>query len=307
MRKSMKRLMIMALVVMAGAYFNISTASAGKPKKKAKDAVESQQLRLQTPSDSLSYAAGKAATLGLIQYLQQQFQVDTAYIGDVIQGYKDATEQGADPHFKAYSAGLDIARTALERILPGTQAAFEGSPDSIKVDYFNAGFLSGLANDTSVYTLDKARQLFETRQKADQEIAHKAYKEANEHWLADNKTKDGVKETDSGLQYKVLREGTGAIPTKDDRVTVKYEGRMIDGTVFDSSYKRDPQTSTFGVSQVIKGWTEALTMMPVGSKWELYIPQQLGYGSRQAGSIKPYSTLIFTVELDAIEKAKNKK
>jgi FKBP-type peptidyl-prolyl cis-trans isomerase FklB len=86
-------------------------------------------------------------------------------------------------------------------------------------------------------------------------------------------------------------------------VTVKYEGRLIDGTVFDSSYKRNPQTTTFRVNQVIRGWTEALTMMPVGSKWELYIPQELAYGSRQTGKeIKPYSTLIFVVELVDIVK-----
>ncbi|MBQ5378509.1 MAG: FKBP-type peptidyl-prolyl cis-trans isomerase, partial [Prevotella sp.] len=96
-------------------------------------------------------------------------------------------------------------------------------------------------------------------------------------------------------------QGTGAIPTKTDKVVVKYEGKMIDGTVFDSSYKRNPQTSSFRCDQVIKGWTEALTMMPVGSKWELYIPENLAYGERQAGQIKPYSTLIFTVELENIE------
>jgi len=95
----------------------------------------------------------------------------------------------------------------------------------------------------------------------------------------------------------VLVEGTGAQPKAEEEVEVKYEGKLIDGTVFDSSYKRNPQTAKFRCNQVIKGWTEALTMMPVGSKWELYIPQELAYGDRQAGKINPYSTLIFTVEL----------
>ena len=119
--------------------------------------------------------------------------------------------------------------------------------------------------------------------------------------MKENATKEGVKTTESGLQYKIITQGTGAIPTKTDKVVVKYEGKMIDGTVFDSSYKRNPQTSSFRCDQVIKGWTEALTMMPVGSKWELYIPENLAYGERQAGQIKPYSTLIFTVELENIE------
>ena len=170
-------------------------------------------------------------------------------------------------------------------------------------DLFTAGFRAALVGDSTLFTDDKAREYFEDRLVASREEAQRVYREANEQWLAQNRDKEGVKTTASGLQYKILRAGTGAVPTDKDRVTVKYEGKMIDGTVFDSSYKRTPQTSTFGCTQVIKGWTEALTMMPVGSKWELYIPQELGYGSRQAGQIKPYSTLIFTVELEGIEQA----
>ena len=116
-------------------------------------------------------------------------------------------------------------------------------------------------------------------------------------FLTINSIKEGVKTTSSGLQYKVLQEGHGEIATKDDEVEVKYEGRLIDGTIFDSSYERNPQTTKFRPTQVIKGWTEALTMMPEGSIWELYIPQDLAYGERQAGKIPPYSTLIFKVEL----------
>lgn len=302
----MKRMIIMALVVMAGASLNIGTATAGKPKKKKGEPVAQQQVRLATSSDSISYAAGKASTLGLMEYLQQQYQVDTAYMADVIDGFKEAMEQGADPHFTAHNAGVQIAKMAMERILPGTQKQFEGTGDSITIDLFNAGFLSELTNDSSVYTMEAARKFFDDRLKTAREASQKDYIEKNTRWLAENKVKAGVKTTASGLQYKVLRAGNGPIPTKDDKVTVKYEGRMIDGTVFDSSYKRNPQTSTFGVSQVIKGWTEALCMMSVGSKWELYIPQDLAYGSRQAGNINPYSTLIFTVELEAVEVAKAK-
>ena len=108
--------------------------------------------------------------------------------------------------------------------------------------------------------------------------------------------------TPSGLQYKILTKGKGKVPTKDDQVIVKYEGRLIDGTVFDSSYKRAEQTNKFRPTDVIKGWTEALTMMPVGSKWELYVPQELAYGARETGDIPAYSALIFIVELVDIEK-----
>ena len=125
--------------------------------------------------------------------------------------------------------------------------------------------------------------------------------------MAENAKKEGVVTLPSGLQYKVITMGEGEKPLKDQTVEVKYEGKMIDGTVFDSSYKRNPPTSKFRCDQVIKGWTEALQLMPVGSKWELYIPQELAYGERQAGQIKPFSALIFTVELMGIEASKDVK
>ena len=121
--------------------------------------------------------------------------------------------------------------------------------------------------------------------------------------MEENKTKEGVQTTASGLQYKVIKEGKCAIPTYSSTVKVNYKGTLIDGTEFDSSYKRNAP-ATFRANQVIKGWTEALTLMPVGSKWELYIPQELAYGARNAGQIKPFSTLIFEVELVSIEDKK---
>lgn len=120
-------------------------------------------------------------------------------------------------------------------------------------------------------------------------------------FLAENAKKEGVVTTASGLQYKVLREGNGATPTSSDKVEVHYEGRLIDGTVFDSSYKRG-STTTFGVTQVIKGWTEALQLMKEGAKYQLYIPSDLAYGNRSTGKIKPGDALIFDVELVKIVK-----
>ncbi len=143
-----------------------------------------------------------------------------------------------------------------------------------------------------------AKTYFDNEVKANLSRMNEGNRKTGEKFLAENKTKEGVKTTASGLQYKVLTQGTGKTPKETDEVIVKYEGRLVDGTVFDSSYKRNPQTSTFRANQVIKGWTEALTMMPAGSTWELYIPYNLGYGERPAGNlIKPYSALIFKVEL----------
>lgn len=131
----------------------------------------------------------------------------------------------------------------------------------------------------------------------------KAIEEATSY-LEKNKTKEGIKETPSGLQYKVVKEGTGKSPGPKDRVTVHYTGMLTDGTVFDSSVERG-QPATFGVSQVIPGWTEALQLMKEGGKWTIYVPYELAYGERGAGrDIPPYATLIFDVELLKVEQAK---
>jgi FKBP-type peptidyl-prolyl cis-trans isomerase FklB len=136
-----------------------------------------------------------------------------------------------------------------------------------------------------------------------QQVAETNKKEGDE-FLAANKTKDGIVALPSGLQYKILQQGTGAKPTAADTVTVNYRGTLVNGTEFDSSYKRG-QPASFPVGGIIKGWTEALLLMPVGSKWQLFIPPDLAYGPRQAGAtIGPNSTLVFEVELLSIQ-AKN--
>ncbi len=135
----------------------------------------------------------------------------------------------------------------------------------------------------------------------EQEVA-KVEKERGQKFLAENAKREGVKTTPSGLQYEVLEGTIGQKPSATDRVRVHYEGTLIDGTVFDSSYKRG-EPITFALNQVIAGWTEGLQLMSIGSKYKLFIPYQLGYGEHGAGSqIPPYSTLIFTVELLGIEK-----
>ena len=134
----------------------------------------------------------------------------------------------------------------------------------------------------------------------EEKIAGEA-KAAGEAFLAENAKREGVKVTESGLQYEVLEETIGQKPKATDKVRVHYEGTLIDGTVFDSSYKRG-ESITFGLNQVIKGWTEGLQLMSIGSKYKLYLPYQLAYGERGAGAnIPPYAALIFTVELLGIE------
>lgn len=148
--------------------------------------------------------------------------------------------------------------------------------------------------------MDLQKQLREKQMAAAKELGDKNKKEGEE-FLAANKGKEGVVTLPSGLQYKVLKAGDGQKPKPSDTVECNYRGTLIDGTEFDSSYKRG-QAATFPVSGVIKGWTEALQLMPVGSKWQLFIPSDLAYGERGAGAgIGPNSTLIFEVELLSIQ------
>ncbi len=122
-------------------------------------------------------------------------------------------------------------------------------------------------------------------------------KEKGQEFLKENAKKENITVTDSGLQYEIITKGEGEVPKSTDRVKVHYHGTLIDGTVFDSSVQRN-EPATFGVTQVIQGWVEALQLMPVGSKWKLYIPYELAYGAQGAGqTIKPYSALVFEVEL----------
>lgn len=300
----MKKTFLLATVLVAGA---ISTAAyAGDKKvKKTKVVTPVERTVLSTTSDSVSYAAGYTATQGLLMYLQQRLNVDTAFMADFERGYRDAMSKAGDKAYKAYQAGGSIAEQVTSQILPNMKGELSGTPDSISAAMFHKGFLDGINEDTTFYTMDSARALFEGRVKEVKEAQNAAYKAENEAWLKTNAGNSGVTVLPSGLQYKVIKQGTGAVPTKEQTVDVVYEGKTIDGNVFDATARHNgAKFDSFRCDQVIKGWTEALTMMPVGSKWEIYIPQELAYGERQAGNIKPYSTLIFTVELVGIQAPK---
>ena len=247
-----------------------------------------------------------SVTNGLIPFLKQQQGVDTAYMADFVRGFQEAMKTAADPKMKAYIAGLQIAEQVNSRMLPGMTQEFKDSPDSIIPSVFQKGFVAALTGDTTHFRQADAEAYFQRKQEADklakEEKLYGPNRDAGRKFLAENAKKDSVITTPSGLQYKVLVRGEGEVPQKTDKVLVNYEGRLIDGTVFDASARHGDKPSTFRPDQVIKGWTEALTMMPVGSKWQLYIPQELAYGDRNAGQIKPYSALIFDVELVGIDK-----
>jgi FKBP-type peptidyl-prolyl cis-trans isomerase FklB len=250
---------------------------------------------------------GVSNTRGLDMYISQQLGVDSAYIADFIKGVKEGAAKTGDKANDAYLAGLQIGHQVSGMMYDGiNQRIFQGdSTMSLSKSDFLAGFIETLEKknviDTEVAS-ESVQVKIEAIQRKALEAKYADNKKAGEDFLAENAKKEGVITLPSGLQYKVITEGKGAVPADSNVVSVNYRGTLVDGTEFDSSYKRNEPFKTH-VKQVIKGWTEALQLMPVGSKWELYIPYDLAYGSRETGGqIKPFSALIFEIELLGIEK-----
>lgn len=273
--------------------------------------AQGPQANMKNEVDTLSYMMGVSNTQGLKDYaLGPRMGVDSAHYEDFIRGIEQGVKT-SDPKDLAYLMGMQIGVQVNGQMFDAiNNQVFEGdSVNSLTKENFLAGFLAAVKEQAIVPT-DSANWYVRTQVEAIKEKAlaekYADYKKQNEDFLATNKTKEGVKTTASGLQYKVIKEGKGKVPTANSRVKVHYRGTLIDGTEFDTSYKsKDPRS--FRADQVIKGWTEALTLMPVGSKWELYIPQELAYGSMDRGKIKPFSTLIFEIELVDVEEIPAKK
>ena len=297
-----KSIIMIALALVASASFSPIEAGKKKDKNKKQSTETLAPVKLNDNRDSVSYAAGQSMTEGLVPYLVQRMNIDTTYMADFMQGFNEAIATAENPREKARIAGMQIADQVANSMLPNITKEFAETPDSIDKALFFRGFNDALLNSNAVMTTEKATTFFKEQREIAKNVKAEKMKEGGRRFLAENRHKAGVITTPSGLQYKVLVKGEGEVPQKTDKVKVHYEGRLIDGTVFDASTKHGTEPATFRADQVIKGWTEALTMMPVGSKWELYIPENLAYGERQAGQIPPYSTLIFQVELLGIEK-----
>ena len=307
----MKKIAIMALLVVASAGFSTANSQSKKERKQKKQDEKESIAPVRSAvavakngelsSDSLSYAAGMNATRGLEEYLSSQLGVSKEQLPDFLNGLKEGISKRKEISFSAYTAGLQIAAQVERSMLPNIQKQFKGTSADIDEDLFFKGFVDALKQDTSFMKPEAAQTYFAKKQQQLVEQRNEAVKVAGEKFLAANKKKPGVVTLPSGLQYKILVKGNGAKPGKDDQVKVVYEGRTIDGKVFDSTARHGTESDTFGVGRLIKGWTEALLLMPVGSKWEIYIPQELAYGARGAGNdIAPYSPLIFTLELQGI-------
>ncbi len=300
------RVLVIALAVMAGASF--STAKAEKKSKKSKKAAVEQQAekaccRTLSEKDTLSYATGQMLTRGLMEYITEQLKVDTAYMDVFYKALEQSLVAVETPEQTAKEGGLKVANMVKTNMLPQMKQRLGELNLPFNEEVFKRGFLDAVGKDTTLFTVDNAAAYHDKVTSVAKEKQAEELIAVGKAFLEENGKKADVKTLPSGLQYKVIRQGDGPVAEGDEKVTVKYEGRLLDGTVFDSSYKRNPQTTTFSPRQVIKGWTEALYLMPEGSEWELYIPQHLAYGDRPAGKIPPYSTLIFKIEVVKVEKA----
>lgn len=254
--------------------------------------------------DTLAYDLGMAQADGLKQYMTMQLGVDSTCLDDFIKGMKEGALRGEESKAEeAYRKGLDVGAQVKQMAEGLSKEVYaDDSTKSVNVANILAGLIEGLKGEATM-TSDSAYAEFNKRlepiRQAALERTYADAKAANEKYLEENKKKDGVVTLPSGLQYKVLVEGDGAMPTDTTKVKCNYEGKLIDGTVFDSSLTegRSPLEVDLAQPRVIQGWVEALKLMPAGSKWEVVIPQELGYGSQDMGQIKPFSTLIFTIEV----------
>lgn len=304
----MKKVIMLALLIAAGSAFNTASAQSKKKDKKNKattecsEACKTAPIVLKSAADSLSYATGMTMSNGLDTYLEQQFGITKELMPDFIRGLKEGISKRKDANFAAYGVGIAVSRQIESRLLPNMVSQFEESKSPIDTEILYSGIVAAMSKDTTMMSPATAAKFFK-----EQEIAIRQQREAenkakNEAFMAENKAKEGVVTLPSGLQYRIIKKGTGAIPKATDDVQVIYEGKTIDGKVFDSTAKHGTEFDTFNVGGLIKGWTEALQLMPVGSKWEIFIPYNLAYGERGAGrDIAPYSTLIFTLELKDID------
>ena len=260
---------------------------------KSKCVNKVKQIALNNQNDSLNYAFGYLNGHEVAIYvllLDSTGQLTKEFVSAINDALKSSYK-----HPQIVKQGEQIGKAIKDQEPNGLI-----NEPSLITDFelIKQGFINALMGHTEQMTPADANQYISTTLN---HIKYGSIKEDGEKFLAENALKEGVIVTESGLQYEVITMGKGKKPAATDRVKVHYHGTLIDGTVFDSSVERG-EPIVFGLNQVIAGWTEGVQLMPVGSKFRFYIPQELGYGSRQAGEIPPYSTLIFEVELIGIEK-----
>ncbi|MBQ7743000.1 MAG: FKBP-type peptidyl-prolyl cis-trans isomerase [Bacteroidaceae bacterium] len=256
-----------------------------------------------TDLDTLSYELGVANSQGVKMYLANQLGVDTAYMDEFYKGFAAAAQAGDDKKLAAYYAGIQIGQQIGTQVYSAANSELFGqdSTKTVNLEQLVAGFIEGTKGEP-IIPMETIRTELNKRVEAykDQYLS-KTFgdnKKKSDEFIAKKATEEGVEKLKGGTLYKVLTKGNGPVPQKGAKVQVIYEGKTIDGNVFDSSEKNNEGKPTeIMLSQVIPAWQEALAQMPQGSEWELYVPYDQAYGNRDMGEIKPYSALIFKIKL----------
>lgn len=294
----MKKLIVLAAIAISAASM-ISCGNSSAPKADLKDDV-----------DTLAYAFGMAQGQQLPQYLAQQ-GIDSTCIADLVKGINEAVEAGEDKNKAAYYAGLQLGQMIAKQWVPGMSHEVFGddSTKTISVKNLLAGFITAGTGKKGEIDVMQAQALFQSKMEAvkaaEAEKQFGPQKKASEEAMAKVAKEPGVKALGNGVYYKVITEGKGEKPTEASTVKINYEGRLlVNDTIFDASTKHGDKPMSMPVAGVVPGFKAALMAMPVGSKWEVYIPQEQAYGHQNNQAIPAFSALKFTIDLVEIEKEK---
>lgn len=257
----------------------------------------------ETDLDTLSYELGVANSQGVKMYIANQLGVDTAYMDEFYKGFAAAAQAGNDKKLAAYYAGVQIGQQVGTQVYSAANSELFGSDSTktINLTQLVAGFIEGAKGEPKINLEQIKRELTKRVEAYKDQNLTKTYgenKKKSDAFIAQKAKEADVKKLPGGTLYKVISEGTGPVPAPTNKVQVIYEGKTIDGNVFDSSEKNNGGKPTeVMLNQVVPGWQEALSIMPEDSEWELYIPYDQAYGNRDMGTIKPYSALIFKIKL----------
>ena len=260
------------------------------------------KANLKSESETVSYAMGVMQGQSLKEYMTRGMGIDTAYVDEFIKGLNVGVNAGDDKKKSAYYAGVQIGQQISNQMVKAINHDLFGddSTKSVSMKNLMAALICGVKGEKTIMTAEQAQMVWQAKSQAikakSMEQQYGKNKEEGAKFIAEYAKKAGVKKLEGGVLYRVIKEGKGEMPKDTSLVRVHYEGKTVDGKVFESSYERKEPVQ-LRANQVIPGWTTALTHMPVGSTWEVVIPYDKAYGDRETPQIKPFSTLIFKIEL----------
>lgn len=260
--------------------------------------VSAPKVSMNDMNDTLSYSIGKGRAVHIYKDQLPEDVIDSTTIKSFLKGFVEAANNIEDKDLLAYALGVEIGNQEMAQAVKGLSSTIYGDEESINEKNYLAGFIHGMTDNDKIMTFEEADETADRLYKYLIEHRNDENKAANEAFLEAKALEEGVVKSPSGLLYEVISKGDGKVkPTENSIVNVRYHGELIDGTVFDES--EDPVS--FNLGSLIPGFTEGIMYMSVGDKFRLYIPSGLGYGAQSAGKVKPYSTLIFDVELVSVD------